>query len=464
MILAAALTLPLFAAAPASAHGIQGHIHVTGWAIENLPPGDVRDFFEDPVVMNAALFGAAFTDSGYFPQSGELAGRSRAYSEHTHWEPFVQDYIEWMVENDPPPWDTQESQIRVAFLMGCASHGLQDEIFDSLFLYQVQEQDGGGQDEADPGTDGFFASDGYIRFSPTPVVPYTPLLDLYETLNAGIDRDTIDDAVNIMTTLYVNDSAGAVAAAFGEQYREEIPWTAAHYLDPSIPGSLRAEINPTVAYIQAIWERLHGRLDQAVIHVYPEEPRRLRSHLSTTVDGWVTLTFAAGVDRSSLDLSWQNEDGEDVPFTLAGTRWGNGAPRLVRLQPDVDLAPGERYDVTLAAGAQLLSDTESPPFQTNFQTSCLNNIDPICPDLGEIPVPSIDGPQDPVEPRADAGADTRDADVSAAEEPEAESPTAGSGEGGCASVPPAPLASWLLLAGAGLLRRSRRTGRRYIVS
>ncbi|MFT6396641.1 MAG: hypothetical protein ACJAYU_001384, partial [Bradymonadia bacterium] len=124
----------VLAPSTASAHGIWGHIHVTGWAIENLPPGELRDFFEEPEVLNAALFGAAFTDSGYFPQSGELSQRSRAYSEHTHWEPFIESFIVWIIENDPPPWDTVESRMRVGFMIGCASHGLQDEIFDSLFL------------------------------------------------------------------------------------------------------------------------------------------------------------------------------------------------------------------------------------------------------------------------------------------------------------------------------------------
>jgi hypothetical protein len=80
---------------PASAHGIHGHIHVTGWAIENLPAGELRDFFMEPEVMNAALFGAAFTDSGYWPLAAEMEPIARAYSEHTHWEPFIADVVAW---------------------------------------------------------------------------------------------------------------------------------------------------------------------------------------------------------------------------------------------------------------------------------------------------------------------------------------------------------------------------------
>ena len=102
----------------ATAHGIWSHIHVTGWAVENMPPGEVRDFFaSDPEIFNALLFGAAFTDSGYWPQGGDLATKSRAYGEHSHWEPFIGDFIAWIVANDPPPWTSLESKKRVAFLL-----------------------------------------------------------------------------------------------------------------------------------------------------------------------------------------------------------------------------------------------------------------------------------------------------------------------------------------------------------
>ena len=89
------MALTLLLAPAASAHGIHAHIHVTGWAIEALPDSELRDFFQDPEVMNAALFGAAFTDSGYWPLSGEMGEVARTYSEHTHWEPFIADVVAW---------------------------------------------------------------------------------------------------------------------------------------------------------------------------------------------------------------------------------------------------------------------------------------------------------------------------------------------------------------------------------
>ena len=219
--------LPLLAsltASPAQAHGIWGHVHVTGWAVENMPDDDLRRFLlEDPEVFNALLFGAAFADTGY--ARDEAA--SRAYSEHTHWEPFVEDYIEWMRVNDPPPWNTLESKKRVAFLLGCASHGLQDSIFDSLFLHQVEDRDGAGQSETDPGTDGFLVIDDHVRFTPERDIPMATVLQLYETLSEDVTEDVIDDSVNLVVATYLNPEIGwPVARTFGEQYAPVMPGAA----------------------------------------------------------------------------------------------------------------------------------------------------------------------------------------------------------------------------------------------
>ena len=126
-----------------------------------------------------------------------------------------------------------------------------------------------------------------------------------------ITQQVIDAAVTTMTVIYVNDGGGRqVAAEQAETYGASIPWTEAHYLDPDIPGSLRAEINPTGAYLQAIWDRLHGTFgpDDLVIHVYPEAPRRLRSHDSSGPDSTVTFIFGRGVDVSSIQAVWTDGD------------------------------------------------------------------------------------------------------------------------------------------------------------
>ena len=407
----AAMSLTLTAARPASAHGVWGHVHVTGWAIENLPEGELEQFFADEDVFNAAIFGAAFTDSGY-AVAGDDSGASRAYSEHTHWEPFIEDYITWVMENDPPPWETRESRMRVAFLMGCASHGLQDEIFDSLFLHQVAEHDDSGQDDADPASDGFLALDGHLRFVPDVYLPVDALLELYADVDPRIDEDVLRGGVRLLTSVYINDGAGLVLAeASGRGYQNVVPWMRENYMEYEIPGSLHSEVAPTGAYIEAIWERLHGRYtdDQLVIHTYPEAPRRLLTHEIDTPDSWVTLVFGKGLAPGSTTPFWLDSAEAEVQFERSGTQWGSSASRLMRLKPQEILVPGGWYSAGFGPGAALVDGTEaSAGFDFDFQVACDSADDETCPDLGELPMPSITDPDAPPEgddagPGDDAG-------------------------------------------------------------
>ena len=474
-------------------HGIWAHIHVTGWAVENLEPGELRDFFSDEEVFNAALFGAAFTDSGYWPQGGPDHAAQRAYSEHTHWEPFIHDFVAWIRANDPPPWTSAASQQRVAFLMGCAAHGLQDEVFDSLFLEQVAEEDSGSQNNADPASDAFLVADGWRRFTPRRFIPMGTLLELYEVLDQDVTEALIDAAVNLMTTFYVNGDVGPeLALSFLESSEAELPWTHNHYVDPGIPGSLAAEITPTMRYIEAIWERLHGRhdADDVVIHTYPELPRRLLGRKSGSPDSWITFIYGVGVAKGSADadLTEAAASGDSVPVQTKGTRWGAGYTRLHRVQPKNDLDPGVWYRAQLGAGLALIDGRQtSSPFELQFQAPCDDADDPACEDLGVIAAPSMDGPPPYVQPGPDASAGDATAapgdgggsdsgpdvphgplDVGAepaTADPQGPSSASGSDSEGCSGAPGqggTPEVLWLvvLLLGGLSWRRRRVRGRR----
>ena len=71
-----------------------------------------------------------------FPDSGYAA--DHAYGEIAHWEPFTAAYLDWIVENHPPPWETLEDRQRVAFLLGAMSHGMADQVYDSLFMHKIE--------------------------------------------------------------------------------------------------------------------------------------------------------------------------------------------------------------------------------------------------------------------------------------------------------------------------------------
>ncbi len=408
-----ALTLSVaMAGAPrrAAAHGLHGHIHVTGWAIENLPEGELKDIFADEDVFYAALAGAMFPDTGYALDRPA----ARDYAEHSHWEPFIEDFIEYMLATYGPDYDSKHEKMMVAFLLGCASHGLQDEIFDSLFVYETEERDGRGQDLTDPGTDGFLVQDGWFRLLPEDFFPVDELLPLYASVNSQIDASLIQEHIRTVRNAYVNDLLGTrVAAGFGARYRPQIPWAAAHYLDMDVPGSLASEIEPTMYHMQALWDRLHGRFDESglVVHAFPDAPRRLRSHRHEQVASWVTMIFGKGVEQDSATASLLDASGLPHPFNLRYTRWG-GTSRLIRFLPTADFVPGANYTAILEPGAELVDGTVTTMSHSHdFTVDCDPN-DPLagapaegaCEEIVVTDDPVIAGPEPTATPTATATA------------------------------------------------------------
>ena len=213
-----------------------------------------------------------------------------------------------------------------------------------------------------------------------------------------------------------------------------------------------------------------------MIHTFPEDPRRLRSYQAGTADSWVTFVFGVSVRAGSASFTWEDADGAPIAFQLEGTQWGNTWPRLMRLMPEVDLAPGGFFEVTLQPGFARIDDPErgaGDGHTHTFQSSCLEGMLDVCPALGPIPGPSLDGPMS--EPVDDAGGDASarpdagdpgDASAGAPDttptddaSPSDDAGDASPGGGGCAMAAPgrATAASALL---ALLWWRRRREGDR----
>ncbi len=393
------------------AHGINGHVHVTGWAIDSLPAGELRDFFAEREVRDAAMIGASFPDSGYAVDD--------PYGELAHWEPFVTILLERLRREVGPPFDTLEARKEAAFMMGLAAHGMQDELFDSVFLHQVGEHDDAGQDEADPGTDAFLFTDGHLRWKPPLFLPAANLVAAFRDAHGHeVTERTMDTGMRRVKLLVI-DGFAALAPGFDEQYRPLIPWAAAHYMDPEVPGSLAAEIPATRAYLEALWGRLHDRYpaDGFVGHTWPRTARRLRGNGAQHVDSWVTVVFGIGAIRGSLGaerVAWAGPEGP-VPFDLRYTRW-SGSPddstRLVQLRPREDLAPDTEYTITIEAGVTLQDGrvTEAP-WSFSFHTACDVELGCAAPDAGpplldwSVPdaAPPDAAPPDAAPPAPDTG-------------------------------------------------------------
>ncbi len=214
----------------ASANGIVSHMHISDLAVGRLPEGELANLLRDPAMLEIYRAGSVFPDSGYAADDD--------YGEIAHWEPFTESYVRWIRDNYPPPFDGDEARTHVAFLLGQASHGLADQVFDSLFMARTDVFDGTSENldvgaetwliiEHDPNNRimGFVPAEMHDVFAGSELVGYAPTT---EALGRG--RDLITRAVS---ALY------AISWTLYEGYWVEMPWAATHYYEADrVPGSL----------------------------------------------------------------------------------------------------------------------------------------------------------------------------------------------------------------------------------
>lgn len=397
-LLSAALVAAMAVPASARAHGLFGHVHVTGYAIENLPPGELDDLFSEPGMLEAALMGATFPDTGYAPRADNV--NVREYGEAAHWEPYIEGLRKHITDTYGPTFETPEERRLIAFMMGMAAHGFEDEIYDTTFDLEIMEHDPYG--EMDTYVDGFFAFDNYPRMFPTAdYVPYPDLLTVYGQQNIAITQDQITTQITTVLNVYVNEGFGlGFAIQTGMNQYMTYPWSYANYMNPDIPGSYHSEVRPVTRYMQALWDRLHGRYvdDALVIHAFPDAPRRLRSANHLEAGSWVTVSFGVGVDFQTVQATVEDAAGQLHPSTLRNTRWNTRMTRVVQLRPNADFTSGGQYKVRIASGMSRIDGTVvNRAFEVPFQVECNPPDAAVCPAI-VVNDPAIDGSGYPMPP------------------------------------------------------------------
>jgi hypothetical protein len=276
-----------------------------------------------------------------------------------------------------------------------------------------------------------------------------------ETMDLGLRR----------IKAFVIDAAEALGPRLDAVYRDLIPWSAEHYMDENIPGSLTSEIPATAAYIEAIWARLHGGwpVTALVGHQYPDPPGRLLGVDTSSVDSWVTVVFGSGAIVGSLSadtVRLSDESGDAVPFDVAHTRWSGSRPesstRLVQLRPSGELLYDHEYTVELGAGVTLQDGRVlAEPWRYAFRTPCAPESPCIEPDAA---VPDAALPDAAVPDAVVLDAAAPDVTVDAAPDPESASSS------GCSQGAPTPSPWWAFSVALSLGRRGKKAGTRRIRS
>lgn len=337
----------------AVAHGINAHIWVSDRAVDLVFDCELHALLADPDIRPVVQISPAFPDSGY--------AADHPYGEAAHWEPWTEAYLRHLRQRFGNDFTSDAARRHIAFWMGASSHGLEDEIFDSLFIYKSEEVDGAGQDLIDTLTDFLLIAQGHAALQPEVwLPPDLPSIFADPEVGVPVHMGQIEGGMFTVHEIVIGlvDNPVELDQGFGDL----IPWAAEHYFDPQAGGSIGYEPPIVARYYEALWKRLHNRFvpeRDLLLGGVPEYGGRLRANRPDTVDAWISLWTGIGVRTGSLDgkIALIGPDGVTVPIRVRPTRWGNAPDdwgRVIQIRPEAELLPDSSYRVELRAGLELI--------------------------------------------------------------------------------------------------------------
>ncbi len=431
------------------ANGLYSHVHMSQLAVAHLPPGELRDLFDDPAFVIAYENGSMLPDSGY------AAGDP--YGEFAHWSEFRLAYIQYIKDNYGPDFDSVEARRHIGVLLGAASHGISDQSYDTTLLARALEIDSEDPElSPDQYADYFIVIDDDVVFTVDADAPYATLSEVMTAASGReVAADTIMEGMDQAARVTRLQSDSALAGSLYWRAWEAYPFLGTHVYNQAAPGSLPYMSEVIAKHWQVLWRRLHDTDDpdtDLVIHTVPEDGG---VNFPVSVEeagayGRVGLWFGYPFDRDIVGEMPTMRSADGTPVEVTHHAAYNGRFRsFLQLEPTAPLAYDTEYIVEVPAGVPTLDGrTSAAPYSFSFRTQCAPDALDDCPPYepfvtGEVPMRGGGG--------TDAGAPPEDAgplDAGAPVEEDSGGCNLSAGVGGSAALP--------LLALALLAWRRRR--------
>lgn len=305
---------------------------------------------------DAWVSGTQYPDAGYSP--GFVGKPSHVWGEASHWAPFILQYMEVVKTQCQGRYTTDPECGRLtAHLLGAAAHGLQDQVFDALFVPKVNEVDHTDQRDTDPGLDMVLLME-HNRKDFVPRHWYTPeaqLEDVYRRM--GFTPEQANRSQIHSTSLLSaagNRGERLAAPLLYWHYKTTMPWGSRNYM--RYPGGVEFGGRVTANLWRYLWRRLNDEPlpAQPAITLLPAanatnvavDKRNTDMQISVTFDRYI---IPATANRDSVQVV--DETGHQISGRMglfAGADSTTAEASMIFFRPDEPLLPDTRYTVHLS--------------------------------------------------------------------------------------------------------------------
>lgn len=345
----------LLLAAPVWAGGMSIHMFQSEKAFEQVRTPELRALLE--ANKNAWFSGTQYPDAGYVP--GQFGQDKHVWGEASHWAPFILAYLEAVKSRCQGRYlsDPACGQL-TAHLLGSAAHGLQDQVFDSLFIPKVVEVDHRGQETTDIGIDMILLRE-HNRKIAIPKPWYTPddvLVDVYHSMGMT-EEEANSKQIRVATQLSELANLGErVIAPFAYwHYKHLMPWGSRNYMRH--PGGVEFGGKVTASFWEHLWQRLNDQpLAEATITHIPAAGQRDVAIDKRNTDSQISVTFDRYIIPGSVNAQTfrvTDPQGNVIPgsFSLfANPAQTHAEAHMIIFRPNQALLHDTTYTVRLDAG------------------------------------------------------------------------------------------------------------------
>lgn len=358
------------------------HMFQSEVAYKSIQNAQLKQLLENN--KNAWISGTQYPDAGYAP--GSIGQEKHVWGEASHWAPFILSYLDVVIEECGGRYltDAYCGQLTAHFL-GAAAHGLQDQVFDSLFIPKVTEIDHKGQETTDIGIDMVLLREhDRHEFIPKPwFTPVDQLETVYQRMGFSeeeANRKQIISATKLSE--FANRGERIIAPILYWQYKSLMPWGSRHYMD--YPGGVEFGGQATANFWQHLWVLLNAESDNAEprLIVLPTQNAANVAINKRNTDTQITVTFDRYIIPSSVNnttFQVRDEFGHHVngSFSLfASASQDHAEANMIRFRPNETLLYNTLYTVSLSG--DVLDDTGSSIFGAmgytwTFKTEADNN-------------------------------------------------------------------------------------------
>jgi hypothetical protein len=355
----------LSALAPSTAHanGQTTHLWITDAAVSHVENESLQALLTtQPHPLRA---GTMFPDGGYAVDHG--------YGEAAHWEPFQDAYRDW-IRDAFPDLSSPQAAPHIAFYLGLASHGMADQVFDSMYMERsrIYDSEHGWADQStslDTAQDIVFASLTGAQQVPDDWIPeHFPAL--FADLGIDVGMDTLE-AGQSRLELAVSGVGGLSTVDATVTINEDaFPWGCSHLLDEAVPGAPPFEAKVVARYWGHLWSELHGEPGQLeVIGAFPSPDSLGHPTKADDIESRLSLVFSRGLtDENVHDEHFRVQASESILPIGLDLFYGNHS-HVVNIDTDAGWVEDAEH-VLYVSDALMATDgrTMAAPHTLHFST------------------------------------------------------------------------------------------------